>query len=953
MAHILDYFNQQLNAEAIYGSKSVVLLQIGKFYDIFEYNPQLCESQQDRTDKTGKVWDVKIGHALTLTKIIDCEVVLEEGPYSILNPNYIGFPNVAYEKKKRLLLNAGYTIVRMDQRKDDNVVTRFIAEIVNPKLVPEAEAVSNHIVSLYIECQNNNLKPENITITAGLAYFETITGKNGAAEFYSLVGDEVHALQEIYRILSSLKYREIMIYVEDLPSQLVVENSPYIKYLTAQLNLNNATFKLNSLSKETKSIDYHVEALNRLFLSENRNIIQHLGLNRLNYARNAYIILMNYCYRYDPNIILNLSKPDIDIVSDRLILTHNAGDQLDLFGKGKCLLNIMDNCLTVSGSRKLKSLMVSPMKNIFDIVDHYDMIDEMTSLYKQIIPLLKSFPDIDKFHRLLKIQRLNPHDYVKLYNAYLKIVDIYSIIFTADCPQLQNNLMSSPYTENFDLFLTKYGNLFDNTGLKHFDGKEFTTSVVKTGVIPEVDTHYNQLLQHEKDLQIIVDHLNSLGNTKSTKPISFKNKKKRDKLGSCLLYTTPARANALIRLDKNLSIVHHSTSKKSITSPAIGKLTLQIDEEREWLVDRFNQIYKSAVIEMADYDFYQHLANTVALIDVIHNYAKISDWYNYHRPGVISASSQVSITGLRHPIIEQIIDGKYQVNDVSFGSPNGTDRSLGLCLYGPNATGKTSLTKGVVLNIIMAQMGCFVAAESMTYTPYGQILTRLNKNDNMLANQSTFEVEMEELRTILRHADSESLVVSDELCSSTEHRSALALTISTIKHLISVNSSFILATHQHDMVEHLENIDSSLLKIAHLSISVDDGLLIYDRLLQPGSGPKNYGVMVAQSLGLPETFIREAYRFIHDVELIKPITSKYNSAVYVDKCVLCNSIENVQTHHIEEQHLADAKGFIGNMHKNVKDNLISLCMVCHSRIHREKKDMVVKQGINGRIVKIK
>ena len=129
----------------------------------------------------------------------------------------------------------------------------------------------------------------------------------------------------------------------------------------------------------------------------------------------------------------------------------------------------------------------------------------------------------------------------------------------------------------------------------------------------------------------------------------------------------------------------------------------------------------------------------------------------------------------------------------------GINKQNGILLYGVNAVGKSSLMKSIGIAVIMAQSGFFVAAKEFTYSPYKHIFTRISNNDNIFKGQSTFAVEMSELRSILIRADKYSLILGDELCCGTETTSALSLVTAGVLRLCEKNANFIFATHLHKL----------------------------------------------------------------------------------------------------------------------------------------------------------
>ena len=250
----------------------------------------------------------------------------------------------------------------------------------------------------------------------------------------------------------------------------------------------------------------------------------------------------------------------------------------------------------------------------------------------------------------------------------------------------------------------------------------------------------------------------------------------------------------------------------------------------------------------------------------------------------------------------------------------------------------------------MAQAGCYTASK-LRYKPYNRLITRLSGDDNIFKGQSSFAVEMTELRTILRQSGPSTLVIGDELSSGSESRSGMAIVTSAILSLIEKKATFIFATHMHELLNlsYINNIPKEILAISHLSINYDEKskILIYDRKLRDGTGLSTYGIMVAKSLGLPDDFIDKANEILLEVndqnmEIVPTKHTKYNSDVYMDSCLICKKTGHqvqLHTHHLEHQSEADEKGYIGNMHKNVKDNLVVLCVDCHTDLHATNKDL--------------
>ena len=258
--------------------------------------------------------------------------------------------------------------------------------------------------------------------------------------------------------------------------------------------------------------------------------------------------------------------------------------------------------------------------------------------------------------------------------------------------------------------------------------------------------------------------------------------------------------------------------------------------------------------------------------------------------------------------------------------------------------------KAVGLTVIMAQCGMFVPAKSFELSPYSSIYTRITGNDNLFKGLSSFSLEMVELNSIIKRADNMSLIIGDEVCRGTEHISGNAIVASTVVSLSESKSSFIFATHLHELI-HLECIKKlNNVKAFHLSVDFDPKTdsLIYDRKLKEGSGDKVYGILVAKYIIQNKNFMDLTVKIKNELTnnfdtMISGKTSRYNSNLYVYKCELCskNNVRGdklpLETHHINFQ--KDYKNNITDKEdkehiiKNSLANLIVICDDCHNKIH--------------------
>jgi DNA mismatch repair protein MutS len=209
---------------------------------------------------------------------------------------------------------------------------------------------------------------------------------------------------------------------------------------------------------------------------------------------------------------------------------------------------------------------------------------------------------------------------------------------------------------------------------------------------------------------------------------------------------------------------------------------------------------------------------------------------------------------------------------------------------------------------------------------------------------STFAVEMSELRTILRLTNENSLILGDELCSGTEILSAISIFVAGIQQLHKSKSSFIFATHLHEIVDYEEVTSLSSVALKHMEVIYDKqkDQLVYDRKLRDGPGNNMYGLEVCKSLNLPQDFLDAAYeirmKYHSDTGSILSLkTSTYNSKKIVGTCEKCHKNQAKEVHHLQFQKNADDNGIISTsyniFHKNNLANLMALCEKCHDELH--------------------
>lgn len=312
----------------------------------------------------------------------------------------------------------------------------------------------------------------------------------------------------------------------------------------------------------------------------------------------------------------------------------------------------------------------------------------------------------------------------------------------------------------------------------------------------------------------------------------------------------------------------------------------------------------------------------------------------------------VDAVSLRHCLIEHFQTNElYVSNNVKLGKDIDIN---GFLLYGTNAVGKTSLIKALGIAVIMAQSGLYVPCKSFTYKPYNMLFTRILGNDNIFKGLSTFEVEMYELKSILKQSSSHTLILGDELCSGTESDSAISIFVAGLEHLHHANSSFIFATHFHEIVDFPDILNLKRMVMKHLTVIYNKTIdkLVYDRILKDGPGESMYGLEVCKSLKLPDEFLTRAHeirrKYTSSQQLLSCKGSRYNNDKLKTTCEICKNEASNEIHHLLQQKDADSNGFnVDGTRMNHKGNLTAVCKQCHDKIHRDNLQFEKKRTSDG------
>lgn len=953
-----DYINYSQKYQDMYGNKTIIFMQVGSFFEFYgipEKNlgcnvDDICnilEIQSTRKNKSNSTIDKN-------------------------NPKMAGIPLYVVNKYINILTENNYTIILIEQTTLPPNPKREVTKIISPGTNIETNTyINNNFLMCIYFSQILNMN-KNKVIAAYISYVDVNTN-----ETYIINCEENDTninLEDVLKNINNIKPSEIVLFTDintksNLTLMKVLLN--FIKIINANICLNDR-INLN-IDDNYFKLSYQKVVLKKIFKNTGiLSVIEYLDLEKYPLSVISFTYLLQFCYEHNECILNGLNKPKILENINYLSLVNNALENLNIVsnnkssGKTSSVINLLNNCKTNMGRRFFKHSLINPITNCNLLKEKYEYCEKFihNNQYIEGRKILSKICDLERFFKKIILKTLQPPELVLVINSLINLNELFNLMS-------KNNFdleKFSWFIEDQDLLI----NLIDdfNQKLNYVEMEkvnltQISKNIFKEGFCIDIDNIQKELLLLENLFENICFSLNE-ENTNNTE---IKLELNKDKIAS--LTITKNRFENLLKdkkrsetidkiLNKNcrLSLKDISSKPYSANNKTLLKLTFKGMLENQSKISELQNEIKIKVTDLYLNELEYFYKNYGKLFENISKFISQVDFYCcnafnaiencYVKPTIIEKDlyddSYIIAEKIRHPLIENIqTDTTYVSNDIEIG----TQDHKGMLLYGYNGIGKTSLLKSIGISLVLAQSGCYVPCKKFEFVPYNHIFSRIPSGDNLFKNQSTFQVEISELRSILKRSTNNSLIISDELCSGTENLSAISLIGSTINTLSKKKSSFLMASHLHEItdLEYVKNIKN--INVYHMEVTYDNitDTLIYNRTLKEGQGSKVYGLEVCKAMELPEDFLYIANQIRQDIlglnkNIINPKVSKYNKEIYFDLCNVCNN-KTEEIHHIIPQKEATENGILINqqIHKNAKSNLINVCEECHDKIHANLIDI--------------
>lgn len=742
-----------------------------------------------------------------------------------------GFPHHALDTYLPKLVRAGKRVAICEQLEDPKLtkklVKRGITELVTPGV-----SINDNILD---HKENNFLASVHFgKHICGIAFLDISTG-----EFLTSQG----SIDYIAKLLAAFAPKEVLV---ERGKKRILEEEITQRFLTFELDdwifTDSAAFERLLKQFETGSlkgfgIDNMQAAvvasgaiLHYLDLTEHKRTSHITSISRI--EEDKYVRLDNFTIRN-----LELLRP--------------------MSGEGKSLLDVLDRTESPMGARMLRRWISFPLRDVRAINNRLDIVEQFLrnlDARDAMRECIGRVGDLERLTAKASAARISPREVVQLRNALTQLPQIKELCLQSGTEALINIGEQINALESLRDKLER--EVTDDPPIAIGRG-----SVIRSGVNPELDElrlivhdgkSYLKGIQERESERTGIPSLKIGYNNVFGYYIEVTNTHK-DKVPQDWI-----RKQTLVNAERYIT-----EELKAYEEKILGA------EDKIDVLE--SQLFGALVSNIAEFiPAIQLNASMVARLDVLAGFAVVAVENRYHRP-IVDDSLSIDLVEARHPVIErQLPPGEsYVSNTVRLAN----DATQIMMITGPNMSGKSALLRQTALNVIMAQIGCYVAAESARIGIVDKIFTRVGASDNISLGESTFMVEMNEAASILNNMSQRSLILFDELGRGTSTYDGISIAWSIVEYIHEygdLKPKTLFATHYHELNEMERTFD----RVVNFNVSVKeiDGKVVFLRKLSPGGSEHSFGIHVAKLAGMPKTIVKRADEVLHKLE------SAYSSA---------------------------------------------------------------------------
>ena len=736
-----------------------------------------------------------------------------------------GFPHHALDTYLPKLVRAGKRVAICEQLEDPKLtkklVKRGITELVTPGV-----SINDNVLNLR---ENNFLAAVHFgKKICGVAFLDISTG-----EFLTAEGTTDY----VEKLLGNFA-----------PKEVLVERGKR-ELFNQSFNSNYLTFELDDwiFTEDT--------ATDRLLKHFETRNLKGFGIHTMHsaiVASGAILCYLDITQHTHIGHITSLARIEADRYVRLDKFTIRNLELIDAMSEdGKSLLSVIDHTLSPMGARLMRRWILFPLKDVeqinrrLSVVEYFFKdVDGRELLTRQ----LEAIGDLERLVSKVAVGRITPRELVQMRAALAAIEPIKAMCSASNHEVLQGigeqlNLCQiirdriereiNPDAPN----LIARGNF------------------IRQGVDSELD-ELRRISHSSKDFLMQMQQHESERTGIPSLKIGFNN---------VFGYYIEVRNTHKEKVPQEWIRKQTLVNAERYITPELKEYEEKILGAEEKIAVIENRLFNELVAAVTDYiPAIQLDSNLISHLDCMLSFTRAAIENKYNRPE-LNTSLNIDIVEGRHPVIEKQlpISERYVSNSIHLGND---DQQI-IMITGPNMSGKSALLRQTALIVLMAQIGCFVPAQSAKIGIVDKIFTRVGASDNISLGESTFMVEMTEAASILNNISERSLVLFDELGRGTSTYDGISIAWSIVEYLHEHNRfhpKTLFATHYHELNE----MEKTFNRIVNYNVSVKEiaGKVIFVRKLVKGGSEHSFGIHVAKLAGMPQVIIKRAGQVLKQLE---------------------------------------------------------------------------------------
>ncbi len=792
--------------------------------------------------RMGDFYEMFFDDAIAASKILGITLTSRNKKSDQVQVPMCGIPYHAAQTYLAKLIQAGQRVAICEQTEDPaeakGIVKREVVRIVSPGVITDDQLLDGKSNNYLCSLASNEAANSQ---AYGISFLDVSTGEFLVGEFPA----QPEKADNIFDQLTRLTPSELLI-----SSSEMMRLAPFLQQLLTILPDLCITERKSSIYQKDTALETLLEHFQVLTLDG-------FGCGHFTSGILAAGALLEYIRETQKTAIHHIEKLAPLDIGSILHIDDSSRRNLELIQtlagghRQGSLLSVLDHTCTPMGARLLKHNLLFPLQQIDRIIDRLDAVTCFfmnSSIRKELRTLLDNVYDLERLNSRMILGSGNGRDMLAMKNSLACLPAILNLLKKCDTARLIAIRQQLDCLSDLQALLETAINVEAPVSIRE-------GYLIKPGYNEELD-EIVVLLRDQKKLILDLEN------------------RERDATGIAKLkigynkvfgyFIEMSKANEAKAPDHYIRKQTLVNAERFIT-PELKDFEDRVVGAEERRIELEHQLFVAIRSRLSENSSrIQKTARFLAQLDFLSTSAEVAYKYNYRRPEVHNGEDIVIIEG-RHPVIERSLpSGKFVPNDVHLDQK--TEEML--IITGPNMAGKSTILRQTALIVLMAQMGCYVPAESASIGIVDRIFTRVGAMDNLRRGQSTFMVEMSETANILNNATDRSLVILDEIGRGTSTFDGLSIAWAVAEDLVEKNRKGVktlFATHYHELTE----LATGNRRVQNYSIAVREwqGNIIFLHKLVKGGTSRSYGIQVAGLAGVPDSVVKRAKEILKDIEL--------------------------------------------------------------------------------------